>query len=134
MNDSVMVTGLGAITPLGSDTKSTWAALLVGSCGIGKLDDPWAAGLPVRIGARSAVEPEDLMGRIEARRLDRSGQFAMLAAREAWADAGFVGSADQEGAPSPERVAVVFGCGMGGLSTLLANHEIMLNRGGRYMT
>jgi 3-oxoacyl-[acyl-carrier-protein] synthase II len=134
INDAVVVTGLGAITPVGGDAKSTWAALLAGSCGIGKLDDPWAAGLPVRIAARSAVEPTDLLSRIEARRLDRSGQFAMLAAREAWADAGFVGSADQEGVPSSERVAVVFGSGMGGLASILVSHETMLSRGGRHVS
>jgi 3-oxoacyl-[acyl-carrier-protein] synthase II len=134
MNDTVVVTGLGAITPLGADAKSTWTGALAGSCGIGKLNDPWAAGLPVRIGARSAVEPADLLGRVEARRLDRSGQFALLAAREAWADAGFSGPADQEGAPCAERVAVVFGCGMGGLSSLLGNFEAMVSRGGRHVS
>jgi 3-oxoacyl-[acyl-carrier-protein] synthase II len=134
MNDAVVVTGLGAITPIGGDVKSTWAAVLAGTCGIGKLADPWAAELPVRIGARSAVEPADLLNRVEARRLDRSGQFAILAAREAWADAGFPGPAGSEGTPPSGRVAVVFGCGMGGLSSLLTNHEIMLTRGGRHVS
>jgi 3-oxoacyl-[acyl-carrier-protein] synthase II len=134
MTNSVLVTGLGAITPVGGDAKSTWAALLAGTCGIGPLADPWAAELPVRIGARSAIEPADLLGRVEARRLDRSGQFAILAAREAWADAGFVGPAEEQGTPRAERVAVVFGCGMGGLSSLLDNHATMLSRGGRHVS
>ena len=91
--DAVVVTGLGATTPLGGDAKATWAAMLHGRSCAAALTEPWAAGLPVRIAARAAVDPATVLGRVEARKLDRGGQFSLTALREAWADAGFVGNA-----------------------------------------
>ena len=72
----VVVTGLGATTPLGGDVASTWAGLLDGRSGVRRLEYDWAQDLPVRIAAPVAVEPTDVLDRVEARTLDRSQQFA----------------------------------------------------------
>ena len=120
----VVVTGLGATTPLGGDVASTWAGLLHARSGVRRLDEEWAADLPVRIAARIAVEPTDVLDRVEARTLDRSQQFALVAAREAWADAGIDGV-------DPDRLAVVVATGIGGVLTLLAQYDILRERGAR---
>jgi 3-oxoacyl-[acyl-carrier-protein] synthase II len=86
---TVVVTGLGATTPLGGDVASTWEGLLSGRSGVGPLADEWARDFPARIVARMAVEPTSVLERVEARRLDRCQQAALAAGREAWADAGF---------------------------------------------
>ncbi|HSK53742.1 MAG TPA: beta-ketoacyl-ACP synthase II [Jiangellales bacterium] len=124
----VVVTGLGATTPVGGDVASTWEALLAGRSGVRTLTADWVEPLPVHIGAPVAVEPTEVLPRVEARRLDRSGQLAMVAAREAWADAGLAG----EGAgPDPERLGVVVGTGIGGVHTLLDNYLVLLEKGPR---
>ena len=84
----VVVTGLGATTPLGGDVESTWAALIAGKSGVRTLAGDWVSSIPVSIGAPIAVEPIEVMDRVETRRLDRSEQFALIASREAWQDAG----------------------------------------------
>jgi len=84
----VVVTGLGTTNPLGGDVATTWEALIKGQSGVRHLDDDWAAEAPVKIAGRIAVEPSEVLERVKARRLDRSSQFAMIAAMEAWADAG----------------------------------------------
>ncbi|WP_307811703.1 beta-ketoacyl-ACP synthase II [Streptomyces sp. AV19] len=117
MND-VVVTGLGATTPLGGDTASTWSAMLAGRSGIGRIEEEWAAELPVRIAGRLAVEPTDVLDRVQARRMDRCEQIALVAAREAWADAG-------RPEADPERLAVVIGTGTGGALTLLGQDDIL---------
>jgi len=76
----VVVTGLGTTSPLGGDVASTWQAMLAGTSGIDYLTDDWAEQLPVKIGGRVAVEPSEVLERVKARRLDRSSQFAMVAA------------------------------------------------------
>src|SRR5262249_34644742 len=113
MTDEIVVTGLGATTPLGGDVKSTWDALLNGRSGVTAVPDDWPADMAVRIAARMAVEPADLLPRAQARRMDRAQHAAMVAADEAWADAGFVGTTQDNGLV-PERVAVVIGTGIGG--------------------
>jgi 3-oxoacyl-[acyl-carrier-protein] synthase II len=85
---NVVVTGLGAITPVGADVPSTWDSLLAGRSGVTSLTDDWAQELPTRIAAWAAADPATLIDRVQARRLDRCEQFALVAAREAWADAG----------------------------------------------
>lgn len=117
----VVVTGLGAVTPLGGDVPTTWSSLLDGRSGVAALTEDWAAGLPVRIAARAAVDPAGRFGRAEARRLDRSTLFALLALREAWADAGFEGPADTAGSPRGDRVGIAVGSGLGGASALLTD-------------
>lgn len=84
----VVVTGLGATTPLGGDVTTTWSALLAGTSGVRLLTEDWAQTIPVHFAARVAVEPSEQMERVEMRRLDRSEQFAVIASREAWKDAG----------------------------------------------
>ena len=126
--DDVVVTGLGATTPLGGDVPSFWSALLEGRSGIVALTEDWAADLPVRIAGRMAVDPAEQRSRVQARRLDRSEQAALVAAREAWADAGFEGKCADAGL-DPTRVAVVIGTGIGGVTSLLAQYDIYQEKG-----
>ena len=126
MNKTVVVTGLGATTPLGGDVASSWEALLAGESGITPLTQDWAAELPVRIAGQIRVEPAEVMKPVERRRLDRSAQFALIAAREAWKDAGL--DADSV---DPERLGAVVGSGIGGVTTLLDNYDILLKKGAR---
>ena len=86
----VVVTGLGTTSPVGGDVSSTWDALVDGRSGVRRLTDDWVEEMPVKIAGRIAVEPTEVLERVKARRLDRSSQFAMVAAMEAWADAGLV--------------------------------------------
>lgn len=122
--DPVVVTGLGAVTPLGADVPTTWDGLLASRSGARTLDDDWAEDLPVRIAAPVPVDPAEALGRVAARRLDRSQQFAVLAAREAWADAG-------RPAVAPERLAVAVSSGIGGVTTLLDAADVLAARGPR---
>lgn len=122
----VVVTGLGATTPVGGDVTSTWESFLAGRSGIRNLTEDWAAELPVRIAGRIAVEPTEVLPRVEARRLDRSAQFAVIAGREAWADAGLA-DAQVDG----DRLGVVCATGIGGLTTLLSNYDILRESGPR---
>jgi 3-oxoacyl-[acyl-carrier-protein] synthase II len=126
--NDVVVTGLGATTPLGGDVATFWAGLLEGRSGVVALTDDWAADLPVRIAGRMAVDPAEILPRVQARRLDRSEQAAIVAAREAWNDAGFTGRSDENGL-DPTRVAVVIGTGIGGVTSLLAQYDIYLDKG-----
>jgi 3-oxoacyl-[acyl-carrier-protein] synthase II len=122
----VVVTGLGATTPVGGDVASTWESFLAGRSGISTLTEDWAAELPVRIAGRIAVEPAEVLPRVEARRLDRSAQFAVIAGREAWADAGLA-DAQVDG----DRLGVACATGIGGLTTLLSNYDILRESGPR---
>jgi 3-oxoacyl-[acyl-carrier-protein] synthase II len=126
--DEIVVTGLGATTPLGGDVATYWAGLLAGRAGVVALTDDWAADLPVRIAAPMVTDPSEVLSRVQARRLDRSEQAAIVAAREAWTDAGFTGRSDENGI-DPTRVAVVIGTGIGGVTSLLAQYDIMLDKG-----
>jgi 3-oxoacyl-[acyl-carrier-protein] synthase II len=119
---NVVVTGLGAITPVGADVASTWDSLLAGRSGVTKLTEDWARELPARIAAWAAADPVSLLDRVQARRLDRCEQFALVAAREAWADAG---------APEvePERLGVVVSSGIGGVASTLAAYDTLREKG-----
>ena len=118
----IVVTGIGATTPVGGDAASTWNAVIAGHSGIATLPYAWADDLPVRFGGVLAVDPGDVLDRVEARRLDRSQQSALIASREAWADAG---------APTvePERMGTVVGTGIGGVITLLDAYDVLKERG-----
>ncbi|HSS67007.1 MAG TPA: beta-ketoacyl-ACP synthase II [Nocardioidaceae bacterium] len=122
----VVVTGLGTTSPVGGDVPTTWAALLAGKSGVVELTEDWAEQLPVRIAAKVAVEPLEVLERVKARRLDRAGQFALIAALEAWADSGL-----DEAAVDPERLGVAIASGIGGVTTLLANYDSLLEKGPR---
>ncbi len=124
MTRRVVVTGLGATTPLGADVDSTWTALIAGKSGARLLTEEWRELLPVHFAARVHTEPADQMERVEMRRLDRSEQFAVVASREAWKDAG-----------SPEvdkeRLGVVIASGIGGVITLLDQFDNLKEKGAR---
>jgi 3-oxoacyl-[acyl-carrier-protein] synthase II len=122
-----VVTGLGATTPLGGDVPSTWEGMLAGRSGAAVLAGEEYASLPARIAARAVVDPATVLDRVQARRLDRCEQFAIVAAREAWADAG---------APEvpPERLGVVVSSGIGGISTILAGYDLLRDRGWQRMS
>jgi 3-oxoacyl-[acyl-carrier-protein] synthase II len=122
----VVVTGLGTTSPVGGDVPTTWANLLAGKSGVVELTEDWAEPLPVRIAARVAVDPLDVLERVKARRLDRAGQFAMIAATEAWSDSGL-----DDNAVDPERLGVAIASGIGGVTTLLANYDALLEKGPR---
>jgi 3-oxoacyl-[acyl-carrier-protein] synthase II len=122
----VVVTGLGATTPLGGDVASTWDAMLAGRSGVTALTQEWAEQLPVRIAAQLAVEPSEVMERVKLRRLDRSEAIALIAAHEAWRDAGLA-----DAGLDPERLAVSFGSGIGGAVTLLQQDDILEQSGPR---
>ncbi|MFE2678834.1 beta-ketoacyl-ACP synthase II [Streptomyces hygroscopicus] len=130
-NRTVVVTGVGATTPLGGDAPSTWEALLAGRSGVSLLDEEWAAELPVRIAAKIAVEPGTIIPRPQARKLDRSAQFALIAAREAWADAGFTAKAGEDASIDPDRLGAVVASGIGGVTTLLEQYDVMREKGVR---
>ncbi|MER5768258.1 beta-ketoacyl-ACP synthase II [Streptomyces sp. NPDC001985] len=130
-NRIVVVTGIGATTPLGGDSASTWEGMLAGRSGAKLLDDERFADLPVRIAARAAVEPGDVLPRPLARKLDRSAQFAVIAAREAWADAGFTGPAGTDERIAPERLGSVIASGIGGVTTLLDQYDVLKEKGAR---
>ena len=120
---SVVVTGLGATTPLGGDVASTWESLLAGRSGARKLPADWTnVPLPVQIAAPAAVDPATVLDRVQARRLDRCEQLAIVAAREAWADAG---SPEVD----PDRLAVVVSSGIGGVASTIAAYDTMNAKG-----
>ena len=119
---SVVVTGLGATTPLGGDVASTWSAMLAGTNGVRPITEKWAESLPVRIAAPAAVDPVGIVGRVQARRMDRCEQLALVAAREAWTDAG---------APEvePFRLGVAVTTGIGGIGSTLTAYDALREKG-----
>ncbi|MEU6842858.1 beta-ketoacyl-[acyl-carrier-protein] synthase family protein [Streptomyces sp. NPDC046716] len=126
-NEAVLVTGAGATTPVGGDAASTWAALLAGKSGVRTLTEDWAEGLPVHVAAGLAQDPAAELSRVEARKLDRVEQIALVAAREAWRDAG-APEAD------PVRIAVVIGTGTGGVLTTLGQDDVFERSGPRKLS
>jgi len=123
---TVVVTGLGATSPLGGDVASTWKALLAGESGVSTLEHEWVAqyDLPVTFAAQAKVDAESVLERQELKRLDPSARFALISAREAWADAG---SPDID----PERILVDYATGIGGLWTLLNGWDTLREKGPR---
>jgi 3-oxoacyl-[acyl-carrier-protein] synthase II len=119
---SVVVTGLGATTPLGGDVASTWSAMLAGTSGVVRLTESWVDTLPVKIGAPAAEDPVAVVGRVQARRMDRCEQFALVAAREAWADAG-------SPAVDPYRLGVAVSTGIGGIGSTLTAYDTLRDKG-----
>ena len=124
----VVVTGLGATTPLGGDVASTWESLLAGRSGARKLPADWSpVPLPVQIAAPAAVDPATVLDRVQARRLDRCEQLAIVAAREAWANAG---SPEVD----PDRLGVVVSSGIGGVASTIAAYDTMNEKGWQRMS
>jgi 3-oxoacyl-[acyl-carrier-protein] synthase II len=126
MTKTIVITGIGATSPLGGTARDSWNALLAGESGARHLDQAWAADLqlPVTFAATAKVPTADILERHELKRLDPSSQFALIAGREAWADAG---------APevAPERLAVDWSTGIGGVWTLLDAWDTLRERGPR---
>lgn len=122
----IVITGIGATTPLGGNATDSWNNLLAGHSGASRLEQPWAEELelPVRFAAQAAVPTADVLERREVKRLDPSSQFALIAAREAWQDAG---------APEvdPERLLVDWATGIGGVWTLLDAWDTLREKGPR---
>ena len=126
MSKKIVVTGIGATTPLGGDVKTTWERLLAGESGISTIEEEWIAQyeVPVTFAGQAAVASADVLTPQEVKRLDPSSQFALISAREAWADAGSPEVA-------PERLAVEFSTGIGGVWTLLDAFDTLKERGPR---
>ncbi|MET0976510.1 MAG: beta-ketoacyl-[acyl-carrier-protein] synthase family protein [Leifsonia sp.] len=126
MTKKIVVTGIGATSPLGGTARDSWSNLLAGVSGASTLDYPWVEelALPVTFAAQAAVKTADVLERHETKRLDPSSQFALIAGREAWADAG---------APEvePERLMVDWSTGIGGVWTLLDAWDTLRERGPR---
>ena len=122
----VVVTGLGATTPLGGDVASTWQAALAGTSGARTMDNDWAEkyGMPVNFAATIAVKPEEVLSRPETKRMDPSTQYAIIAARQAWADAG---APEIDG----ERLGTVVSSGIGGIWTTLDAWDTLKEKGAR---
>jgi 3-oxoacyl-[acyl-carrier-protein] synthase II len=120
----VLVTGAGTINPLGSTVKETWETLLAGESGIAELAEEWAAQLPVKIAGQVRADLSQHLSTREMKRMDRCGQFALIAAREAWTQAG---SPDVD----PERFAVVIGSAYGGLGSTLEQDRTLAASGPR---
>ncbi|HET8986954.1 MAG TPA: beta-ketoacyl-ACP synthase II [Humibacillus sp.] len=122
----VVVTGLGATTPVGGTVPETWEAILAGRSGARTMDYDWVSKyeLPVTFAATIATPPIDVLAKVETRRLDPSSQYALIATREAWADAG---------APEvdPERLGAAIGSGIGGVWTLLDQWDVLKEKGPR---
>ncbi len=118
----VVVTGVGAITPVGADAPATWQSMLAGRSGVRSIAQDWAERMPCQIAAPAAAEPATLIDRVQARKLDRCEMFALIAAREAWADAG---RPDVD----PELLGVVVASGIGGISSTLAAYDTLRERG-----
>jgi len=126
LSSKIVVTGIGATTPLGGDAQSTWKALLAGESGISTMDQEWVSRyeLPVTFAGQAKVKASEVLTLQETKRLDPSSQFALIASREAWADAAIT---DYD----PERVSVEFATGIGGVWTLLDAYETLQEKGPR---
>lgn len=119
----VVVTGLGLVTPLGTDVASTWQAVLAGKSGVRALHEDWAVDLSSKVAGAIDADLSSVLDKVAARRMDRSTQFAVVAAKQAVADADVLANVD------PIRLGVAFGTGIGGLSTVMQQMQILNERG-----
>ncbi|HEX9342645.1 MAG TPA: beta-ketoacyl synthase N-terminal-like domain-containing protein, partial [Actinomycetota bacterium] len=125
MKERVVITGIGALSPLGLDAPSTWAAMLEGRSGIDTIAAFDPSPFPVRIaGEVRGFNPETVVSRKDARRMDRGVLFAVAAADEAVADAGL-----DKDSLVPERTGVVVGSAIGGVALIEQQQKILLERG-----
>lgn len=124
-NHRVMVTGIGIISPLGLDVESTWDGIVNGRSGVDLITAFDTEGFDTHFAAEvKGFDPENYLERKEARRMDRFAQFAAVAAQQACAQAGL-----ERGTVDPYHVGVIIGSGIGGISTLSQQHEILIERG-----
>ncbi len=133
MNRTAVITGLGATTPIGGDVPTLWQNALAGTSGARPLEQEWVAEyeLPVTFAAQVSTPVSETLSKVEMKRMDPSTQFGMVAAREAWADAGLAVGTDQDSPVDPDRFAVSFGTGIGGVWTLLDGWDTLRNKGPR---
>jgi 3-oxoacyl-[acyl-carrier-protein] synthase II len=126
MTKKIVVTGIGATSPIGGTARDSWKALLAGESGITTIDKPWVQelDLPVHFAGQVRVKPEEVLERVEYKRLDPSAQLALISAREAWADAG-------SPTDDPTRIGVDYSTGIGGLWTLLDAWDTLKEKGPR---
>ena len=126
MTKKIVVTGIGTSNPLGGTAPESWQALLAGVSGTSTIEADWVAqyDIPVHFAAQAKVRPETVLERQEFKRLDPSAQFALVSAREAWADAGITEI-------DPVRLGVEYSTGIGGLWTLLDAWDTLRERGPR---
>jgi 3-oxoacyl-[acyl-carrier-protein] synthase II len=131
MSTEVVVTGLGATTPLGGDVTSTWDGLIAGRNGVKVNEAAWTKrfDLPAKLAAPLAVEPSEVLPRVQLRRMDRCEQIALIAARQAWADAGYDLPTDDVEPVDPDRLGVSIGTGIGGPVTLLDQDDLLEEHG-----
>ena len=123
----VVVTGLGATSPVGGDVATTWARCSPAIPASGRSTTTGPSSSRSRSPARSRSSPTEVLDRVKARRLDRSGQFALVAALEAWADSGLASRPES----TPERPGVAMASGIGGVQTLLSNYDALKEKGPR---
>lgn len=123
----VVITGLGALSPIGESVASSWSALLAGKSGVVRLPEEWCPDIPAQIAAPVVKDPSELMDRVELRKLDRSEAFALIASREAWADA-------KKPEVESERLGVVIASGIGGVLTLLGAYDVLKEKGARLVS
>src|SRR5919197_1772964 len=128
---TVVVTGLGATTPLGGDVASTWSALLAGRSGVRPIEAEWAAELPVRIAGTAGVEPAEVLPKHRLRKMDRNEQFALIAAHEAWKHAGYAHGGRDGFEVDHDRLGVVISSGIGGILTTLDSYDTFKEKGWR---
>jgi 3-oxoacyl-[acyl-carrier-protein] synthase II len=120
----VVVTGLGAVTPVGVGVKAYWDAITTGRSGLGPLTLVDPDLVPSKVAAEcSDFDPTVSLGAKQARRFDRTTQFAMTAAREAWEDSGIEGKVDKD------ETGVLFATGIGGIGSLLASDKVLHAKG-----
>ncbi|MGM7669948.1 beta-ketoacyl-ACP synthase II [Microbacterium sp. A93] len=133
MNRKAVITGLGATTPIGGDVPTVWQNALAGTSGARPLKQEWVTEyeLPVTFAAQATTPASETLSKVEMKRMDPSTQFGMVAAREAWADAGLAVEKGADPLVDPDRFAVSFGTGIGGVWTLLDGWDTLRNKGAR---
>jgi len=122
MTRRVVITGLGAVTPIGKNVTDTWNNALNGISGIDLINQSWSENLNTKIAGLVKIDPLEILDKVQARRMDRSSQLGVIAVKEAWKDCG-------EPEIDKERLGVFFGSGIGGLSTVLEQYEVLKQRG-----
>ena len=122
MTRRVVITGLGAVTPIGKNVNETWDNALNGISGIELINKSWSENLNTKIAGLVKVDPLEVLDKVQARRMDRSSQLGVMAVKEAWKDSG-------EPEIDKQRLGVFFGSGIGGLSTVLEQYEVLKQRG-----
>ena len=123
-NRRVVVTGLGAVTPVGNTVEETWNSLVNGIHGIGPITQFDTTEMKAKLGAEvKNFDPRDYMEKAEILRTDRYVQFALASAVQAVEESGIVGTVE------PERFGVYFGSGIGGINSFTTEHKKLLDRG-----